>query len=280
MRQFHPSVRAGEPLEARRVRVPIAGPQEIFHGVDCRDPGTWERRAAPQVVSYARAVLTQPQPRGRLRSKNKNTRPRSAPVHAGRGHLCFPRHADRRRERQARRPRLQVSAMGSVTAFATQLGDTERDRAARLEPISGRKCRQNRLKWHLLALSKTAAGELQNRCSTAELTRQMSWCRSDGGFATRAPPQASETSWSIIGPEASPWVWLRCRCVCPVRPAGTPALIAAVPHRGGGRAVTSALVYGKDVPESVSQPPIPGVAHGPHCGGRCVRNAARRLLRK
>jgi hypothetical protein len=55
--------------------IPIAGPQEIFHGVDCRDPGTWERRAAPQVVSRARAAPQPPIPLGRLRSKIRTYAP-------------------------------------------------------------------------------------------------------------------------------------------------------------------------------------------------------------
>jgi len=65
----------GERLEARRARIPIAGPQEIFHGVDRRDPGTWERRAAPQVVSRARAAPQPPIPLGRLRSKIRTYAP-------------------------------------------------------------------------------------------------------------------------------------------------------------------------------------------------------------
>jgi hypothetical protein len=39
----------GELLEAGGA-VPIARSQEIFHGADCRDSGTWERRIAPLVT--------------------------------------------------------------------------------------------------------------------------------------------------------------------------------------------------------------------------------------
>ena len=74
------ALRAGEPLEGHASR--------DISWRRCRDPGTWERRVAPQVVSYARAGTPAPNPVAAFAARIRTPAP-GLPVHQA-GGIVFP----------------------------------------------------------------------------------------------------------------------------------------------------------------------------------------------